>query len=1049
MIDPGTTQGCGGKSRVRAAALVPALLLLSLLVAGSAAALEPGRRLDQYGHTAWPTVAHAASIHSLVPTGRGQIWVATSEGLVRLDGPRVTAFDGQRLPGMVERDVRALAQTRDGALWIGAAGRGLARLSGTTLGPWQAGPVPGREIYDLIETPDGTMWAGGKSGVARFSAGQDPGKGAAAGSASGGLPHQCTHVFAYDSAHQILWAGTHAGLARWQGSGWVAEPDPAGVAGVAGVAIDALLAEPDGTLWVGTRGAGLWQRQGDSWRHFGTDAGLGADQIAALLRDRAGHLWVATHAGSPQQLGGLAWRQGERFVTFPLPPKLCPDRIEALAEDDEGGLWLGTEQCGLHRLSDRPLQSLTTLDGLPSDRVLGLAALPHPEGGGGETVLIGTRGGGTAIRRAGQIQGLACAAGLPCDECWDFSARVPGEFLAVCRGNAVLRGAADERALTLLEPLPAGWSQASFALHTRDGALWMAHDKQVIRSQAGEVAPVRGQEGLEGARTLFEDAGGDVWIGADDGLGRWHGGQLQLWRLPQGDHPAEIANFHQDAAGTLWMATKGEGIRRLGAPAAGAAAARIQTIGVNQGLPANWIIQLLEDGQGRLWASSSKGIFWVPRRELDEIAAGRRARVTPSLYDGNDGVILRTESFGHPAGFKDGQGRLWFASNGGVVIVDPASPAWRGGAPPVTIDQVQIGGQAVADAATVIMAGGARDLEASFSARSFAPEGDLLFRYRLGPVDPGEGTARADWIDLGNARSLRHARLGPGGYQLAIEARTREGDFQGRPAQLVFTLRPPFQRSPGFFLLLVAAAGLLLLGLHRLRIRRTRADLNALMAERSRIAREIHDTLAQAFVATSVQLECLEEALEADPRAQDGASGAKIRRHLGTAKQVVEESLDEARRALWVLRPQAVESGLVPALETLVKRVSGATAVDLSVAGVARELSPLVASNLLRIAQEAVANAHRHGRARRIALRLAFSPTSVTLTVADDGQGIDPRAGAGTDGQESMGMGILGMGILGMKERAAQIGGTFSIEAAPARPGAPGQGTCVRVEVAA
>ena len=96
-----------------------------------------------------------------------------------------------------------------------------------------------------------------------------------------------------------------------------------------------------------------------------------------------------------------------------------------------------------------------------------------------------------------------------------------------------------------------------------------------------------------------------------------------------------------------------------------------RTIGVEQGLPSGWIVQLLEDGAGRLWASSSKGIFWVPRRELDEVADGRRLRVHPSLYDANDGIQIRSESFGHPAGFKDGQGRLWFATNSGVVVVDP------------------------------------------------------------------------------------------------------------------------------------------------------------------------------------------------------------------------------------------------------------------------------------------------------------------------------------------------------------------------------------------
>jgi signal transduction histidine kinase len=228
---------------------------------------------------------------------------------------------------------------------------------------------------------------------------------------------------------------------------------------------------------------------------------------------------------------------------------------------------------------------------------------------------------------------------------------------------------------------------------------------------------------------------------------------------------------------------------------------------------------------------------------------------------------------------------------------------------------------------------------------------------------------------------------------------------------------------------MAVVVGVLLVAAHSARLARTRARLQAVMAERTRIAREIHDTLAQAFAATSVQLECLEEALEGDPR-------GRVRRHLETAKKVVEESLDEARRAVWVLRPQAIESGLVPALETLTKRLAAGLNVELEVSGAPRELSPLVASNLLRIAQEALANAHRHARALRIAVRLAFSPRSVTLTVSDDGRGIGASDGE-ADGTRAH------QGILGMKERAAQMGGTLSIE-----PAASG-GTTVRVEVAA
>jgi signal transduction histidine kinase len=540
---------------------------------------------------------------------------------------------------------------------------------------------------------------------------------------------------------------------------------------------------------------------------------------------------------------------------------------------------------------------------------------------------------------------------------------------------------------------------------------------------------IREQQPLQGARTLFEGRDGTVWIGASDGLLSWQQGRTRLVRLPSADRPAEVANFYQDDSGTLWLATKGAGIRRLRA-----GGDRIATIGVAQGLPTGWIVQLLEDGSGRLWASSSQGIFWVSRRELDDVADGRRERVQPSVFDAGDGVQMRADPFGHPAGVKDGQGRLWFATMGGLAVVDPRV---RAPAPSVIIEQLRVGGQRLQPrpGETPVVTGAPSDLDLTVSALSFAPPDTLSFRYRLRRSDP-------DWIEVGAGRTVHHPRLPAGDYQLAIQARTREGLWGEASTGLAFVLRPPFHRSPAFLVLLAAGAALLLLLAHRGRLARTRAGLQAVMAERTRIAREIHDTLAQAFVATSVQLECLEEALEGgDSPSRSGAQQTKIRRHLDTAKRVVDESLEEARRAVWVMRPQAIESGLVPALETLVKRVSGGTAVELKVAGAPRELPPLVASNLLRIAHEAVANAHRHAQARRIDLRLEFLDRSVTLSVVDDGKGI--RSAASGPTATPAGGSVVTHGILGMKERAAQMGGRFSLD------GGPDQGTTVRVEVAA
>jgi signal transduction histidine kinase len=792
-----------------------------------------------------------------------------------------------------------------------------------------------------------------------------------------------------------LWAGLTGGLARWDATAGSWRREPSDMPGTAGV--DVVWEDRDGTLWAGTAEDGLWERRNGRWRAHQASEGMGP-RVRALLRDRDGHLWVATGAG-------LVWQDAAgRFQPFPLPPSMCGERIVAMVEDPEEGLWLATQTCGLHRLHDRSFRTLGEDEGLPSNAVLGLRLTAD------HTVWLSTVGHGLARWPLDRFapRAVGCAADLPCRECWDFSENEgPGAGpWAVCRKNTVLRW--DGTTFGRVTSLPGGWPAASFVLAARDGALWLARNEEVVRSLGGVAQPVPGHEPLKGHRIFQEGADGTIWIIGRNGAAAWRRGVVQLALLPARERAAEPWNALEDGEGTLWIGTKGEGIRRV-------KDGRVATVGVAQGLPSGLVVQLVEDDRGRLWASSAKGIFWVKKRELEAVADGRQPAVDAHLYDASDGIQMgNVSAFGHPAGFKDPGGRLWFGTHGGIVIFDPGT--LRAQAIRPVIEEVRVGGQPV-DGTRSLVVHAPADVEATFAATTFGSLDALSFRYRLWGRD-------ANWVPAGPGRTARFAKLAPGSYQLVVEARDREGEWGGPTAQLAFTLQPPFYRSLWFVLLCACGAGLAMLLVHRLRIARTRAGLQAVMGERTRIARDIHDTLAQAFVATSVQLECLEEGLGPDVP-------ANVRRHLDTARRMVEESLDEARRAVWVLRPQAVELGLAAALQTLVDRLSGTPVVALEVVGSPRPLPPLVATELLRIAQEALSNAHRHARARRIDVRLELLPRSVILTITDDGGGLEGGGNAGS-----------GQGLIGMKERANAIGAVLSIESVPAR------GTTVRVELA-
>ena len=241
----------------------------------------------------------------------------------------------------------------------------------------------------------------------------------------------------------------------------------------------------------------------------------------------AGHLWVATRAGlfSRDASTGAFTRQA-------LPRTSCSERIRAMVEDREGGLWLATDRCGLHRLQDRPLRVFSVADGLPSDNVLAVAAMPDG------SVWAGTRGEGIMRWRdspAGAAP-VACAADLACSHCWDFSRGGPGPAAGsvwmVCAPNAVMRW--DGQRLARVAPL-GGLASVSFAIETSDGSTWMTLGKQVFRRDAdGRLSSLDAQGMLEGSRLLHEGRGGTVWIVADDGVAVWRAGDLQIARLPRG-----------------------------------------------------------------------------------------------------------------------------------------------------------------------------------------------------------------------------------------------------------------------------------------------------------------------------------------------------------------------------------------------------------------------------------------------------------------------------------------------------------------------------------
>jgi signal transduction histidine kinase len=415
----------------------------------------------------------------------------------------------------------------------------------------------------------------------------------------------------------------------------------------------------------------------------------------------------------------------------------------------------------------------------------------------------------------------------------------------------------------------------------------------------------------------------------------------------------------------------------------------------------------MEDGRNNLWLSCRKGVFHLDKKALDEFAQGRVSSIAPVAYGTADGMMTRECSGGgDPAGWRSADGKLWFPTLKGVAMIDPERIKTNSQAPPVVIEQIRVDDKAIAARDRVELPAGTSRLDLIYTAPSFVAAEKITFKYKLEGFDK-------DWIDSGTRRIAYYTNLRPGAYTFRVIARNNDGVWNETGAALGLFLKPYFYQTYWFYavcLMLLAALGWLL---YRFHVGGMRAQFRAVLAERTRIARELHDNLAQEMSGISVQLEVVARTM---PPEADAA-----RSHLDRARLQVRHGLAEARRYVWDLRsPVLKDHDLPTALNETARRLTHDTAIEtqVEVNGSFRPLARLVEANLLRIGQEAMNNAVKHAQAQRISVNLVFDARRVQLSVRDDGRGFDNQAGNGHDGH---------FGLVGMRERAEQIGGTLSI----------------------
>jgi signal transduction histidine kinase/ligand-binding sensor domain-containing protein len=967
--------------RAGAAAAICNLLATAMLLGCglSGLALEPSTPLANYGRQTWvmENGLPQNTVQALAQTRNGFVWLGTEVGLVRFDGNGFAAFDRNSSPALPDNDVRCLLETRDGSLWIGTSD-GLARWKDETVTAFTTRDgLPANGIQALAESPDGVLRVWTELGMARL-----------------------------DGARFVPSSTVDA-----------APGGPVASAAMPGLGIGLVQSLPDGARVQSSKNELTVTRGSSVIARFAVRRELPGTRIQILFADREGSLWIGTN-------GGLARLAGGKLQLLPVTDPLASASVLALMEDHEGNLWAGTEAGGLHILREQRFRTMGAREGLSIDGTTAVV-----EDGAG-IIWVGTSGGGlNAMQRSGGIAGAvhhySARDGLLSDVILSLASAPNGDlWVGTPDGLNRIRGGSIA-SFTSADGLPDDFIRSLLA--DADGSLWIGTRRGLTHWAPRNGGPGAGLAGMhmetftqanglgsDLVGAMSRDSQGDLWVATFAGLSRLRGGKIVNYTTANGLSSNVVTALLPRQNGTLLIGTQDKGWDFWDGQ-------RFSPVTVDR-LGQTTIHAILDDRNGHLWLATADGIARCD-------ASGEGIEHPQCTEFGTaDGLRSReTATNSHPAAWRSRDGFLWFATPKGLVEIDPAHFPMNTVPPPVVLERFAVDDVPQppgAAASSVRIPAGHVHFQFDYAGLSFVAPQKVRYRYMLENFD-------RNWTDAGARRSAYYTNIPPGSYTFRVQAANNDGVWNTAGAAMRFELRPHFYQTLWFYLLLVlAAAGTLALIL-RQRLRRAESEFNAVLGERNRIAREIHDTLAQGYVGISVQLELLAELLRQNKVEQAA-------RQLDATCAHVREGLADARRSIWALRSQdAGETTLPVRLRRMVEAAEGnGLEARFGIHGAYRPLPPGTEREILRVAQEAIHNMKRHALARSLYVQLEYMPAEIALEVRDDGQGfssdmeresLPERDGSGH------------YGLTGMRERAAVIGGTLEVTSVP------GAGTAVHL----
>jgi len=939
-------------------------------------ALEPGRAISQYIHDEWGASRglRAGTIYAIAQSADGYLWIGSEKGLIRFDGVNFRTFSHSDSPSLPPGPILGLVTDREGNLLIRPQGPKIMLYRDGNFRDISV--IPGqtdRSVTAMGLGSAGELLMAYRDAVVRYTQGK------LLPIVTG--PDAPLVISMAETQDGKVWLGTRDSGLFSVNAGRLS----AAAAGIRDRKVNVLLAAGDGALWLGTD-SGVMRWNGTAITTSGVPDSLLHARTLALIKDRDSNIWAGTASG---------------LVRIRQPGDSRPDQlmrpaeeVTALFEDRDGELWVGSAR-GLARFRDTVFLTYPPPSG-------------HAEGGGPlyvdaeERTWFGSPAGGLYRIKEEKTERFTIA-GLDRDVVYSIAGG-PGELWIARQQGGLTCLRSQGAALTFKTYTQAdGLAQNSVwaVYRSRDGSVWAGTvNGGVSRFRNGKFTNYTTADGLASntVSAIEETPDGTIWLATPNGLSTFKDGHWGVLSGAEGLPPDGANCLAVDSAGVLWIGTtKGLGVlraRHFEFPVEAPEQLREEIFGI------------AEDRGGQLWIATPDHILRVKR---DQLLNGKVPASEVRDYGVADG-LPGTESAKRFRSVTTGpQGRIWLSLNGGVSVADPARLVPPAEPVLVHIESISADGRLLDRSGSIRIPSSLRRLTIGYAGLNLPAPERIRFRYRLDGNDSG-------WSPPTAALEASYTNLKPATYRFRVMAGNRDGVWDGGEAVALFEIQPAFWQTWWFQLSIVLAAALFIVTLYRFRLHQITHQLNIRfeerLAERTRIAQELHDTLLQGFLSASMQLSVTVDGL---------ASNSPIRPKLNRVAEVIRQVLEEGRNAVRGLR--ASSSGAVDLAKALSEIHQELHVHDIGfrvvVEGQPEPLHTMVGDEIYRIAREALVNAFRHSRAKNIELEIEYAADRLRVLIRDDGCGIDPLVlKAGRDGH---------WGLAGMRERADQIGARLTV----------------------